>query len=402
MSMAYLAGSRIDKITGALFYLGLSIEIAAVIIDKSSITNPVQSRMFLAAFALFFLRALACLRKIGRREGFLALALLVIAVICWRTSGRNELIRFLVFACALQTMEVRKAAKFTFFATLAGCLLLVGLSLFGILGELYLTADYGSGVETRWVLGLGHPNSLHCMALMLLLLGLWLYERQMKLYLYCLLFVGNFLLYSLTKSNTSFLVGTGALLLSLLLHYSRRLSNGSWIYIAGELLVGLGLVFTVFAATHDPRLDWRLLNFDTAYLSRRITSLWETIYHEGTLSTWKWFGSKWNTYYFDLGWARLVYWYGIVAALVVVVFLFALLRRTRKTADRASYVLLVSMALYTVLEAHLVSEFIGRNYALFVAAALLPGMLRGNGTPEEQTLAVRRKGFHLAGARRKQ
>lgn len=369
-------GNRIDRITTALFYLGLALEIAAVVIDKSSVTNPVQSQMFRISFVLFGIRCLSCVRRYTRREwAVIALALLAAAA-CWMCSGRNELIRFLAFLCAMITVDVRRAAKFTFYATLAGCLVLVVLALAGVMGELYLTMDYGSGMETRWVLGLGHPNSLHCMALMLLLLGLWLYERQMKLYLYALLLVGNLLLYGLTKSNTSFLIGTFALLLSLLLHYCRRLSNGNWIYIAGDLLVVAGLVFSFWAAVTDPRKHWQIYQFDLSVLSGRITSLWETIYHEGTLATWKWFGSEFNTYYFDMGWDRVVYWYGILPALLLLVLLFALLRRARKTSDRASYVMLVSMALYTVLEAHLVSEFIGRNYALFAAAAMLPGLLR--------------------------
>ena len=43
--------------------------------------------------------------------------------------------------------------------------------------------------------------------------------------------------------------------------------------------------------------------------------------------------------------------------------------------DGAVLVLVISMAVYTVVEAHLVSEYIGRNYLLLVLGAYWPMML---------------------------
>ena len=376
----------IESLTRMMFGLALVIEILCVVIDKSSVTNAYQSRMFLVAFALCAVRCLWCFlrRRYSRRELVLIAAALVIAVIGWRVTGNNDLIRFLAFLCALRTVNVRRAAKLTLWLTLAGCLVLGLLSAFGVLGTRTLTTDYGNGVETRWTLGLGHPNSLHCMALMLMLLGMYLYDRYLKLYLYAVLLLGNVILYFMTDSDMAFLVGTAAILLSLAMHYGGRWANGRLVYGGGAALFALGLAFSVFAAVSDPREDLRLMELDGSLFTGRIYSLWETIYHEGTLATWKWFGSRFNTYYFDLGWVRVVYWYGIIPALIIIALVFILIWYFYKTGNRAAFVMLIAMVLYTVMEAHLVSEFIGRNYLLFLAAQYLPEMTGGRSSPAGQ------------------
>lgn len=264
--------------------------------------------------------------------------------------------------------------KVTFVSSVLGCLGLVGLAFAGIQGHLYQTYDYGHGVETRWDLGLGHPNSLHCMAAMLLIFGLYLFEKRMKLYLYVLLGVGNVLLYGLTRSNTAFAISMLALMLSLILHYGKKLAAGNAVYFLGEAFLFGGLLFSVFCGIYRPS-DHRLLAKLDHVLTGRISSLWTTTFHEGTLSTWKWFGQRLNVCYFDLGWLRVVYWYGVIPAIVIIVLTFALLEHARKTRDKAAFLLLLCFGLYTVFEAHLVSAYIGRNYALFIAALYLPKML---------------------------
>lgn len=209
---------------------------------------------------------------------------------------------------------------------------------------------------------------------MLLIFGLYLFEKRMKLYLYVLLGVGNVLLYGLTRSNTAFAISMLALMLSLILHYGKKLAAGNAVYFLGELFLFGGLLFSVFCGIYRPSGHWLLEKLDHV-LTGRISSLWTTTFHEGTLSTWKWFGQRLNVCYFDLGWLRVVYWYGVIPALVIIGLTFALLEHARKTRDKAAFMLLLCFGLYTVFEAHLVSAYIGRNYALFIAALYLPKML---------------------------
>lgn len=364
----------LDNICAGLFYLGLAAEILLVIWDKSSWTDPYMGQICRMTFLLFAVCCACSVRKSTRTEDIVFAIGVLIGALSWRFGGRNDLLRIVIFLRAAGTVSVPRAMKVTFVSSVLGCLGLVGLAFAGIQGHLYQTYDYGHGVETRWDLGLGHPNSLHCMAAMLLIFGLYLFEKKMKLYLYVLLGVGNVLLYGLTRSNTAFAISMLALMLSLLLHYGKKLAAGNAVYFLGEFFLFGGLLFSVFCGIYRPSGHWLLEKLDHV-LTGRISSLWTTTFHEGTLSTWKWFGQRLNVCYFDLGWLRVVYWYGVIPALVIIGLTFALLEHARKTRDKAAFMLLLCFGLYTVFEAHLVSAYIGRNYALFIAALYLPKML---------------------------
>lgn len=364
----------LDNICAGLFYLGLAAEILLVIWDKSSWTNPYMGLICRMTFLLFAVCCTCSVRKSTMTEDIVFAIGVLIGALSWRFGGRNDLLRIVIFLRAAGTVSVPRAMKVTFVSSVMGCLGLVGLAFAGIQGHLYQTYDYGHGVETRWDLGLGHPNSLHCMAAMLLIFALYLFEKRMKLYLYVLLGVGNVLLYGLTRSNTAFAISMLALMLSLILHYGKKLAAGNAVYFLGEVFLFGGLLFSVFCGIYRPS-DHRLLAKLDHVLTGRISSLWTTTFHEGTLSTWKWFGQRLNVCYFDLGWLRVVYWYGVIPAIVIIGLTFALLEHARKTKDRAAFLLLLCFGLYTVFEAHLVSAYIGRNYALFIAALYLPKML---------------------------
>ena len=364
----------LDNICAGLFYLGLAAEILLVIWDKSSWTNPYMGLICRMTFLLFAVCCACSVRKSTMTEDIVFAIGVLIGALSWRFGGRNDLLRIVIFLRAAGTVSIPRAMKVTFVSSVLGCLGLVGLAFAGIQGHLYQTYDYGHGVETRWDFGLGHPNSLHCMAAMLLIFGLYLFEKRMKLYLYVLLGVGNVLLYGLTRSNTAFAISMLALMLSLILHYGKKLAAGNAVYFLGEAFLFGGLLFSVSCGIYRPS-DHRLLAKLDHVLTGRISSLWTTTFHEGTLSTWKWFGQRLNVCYFDLGWLRVVYWYGVIPALVIIGLTFALLEHARKTRDKAAFLLLLCFGLYTVFEAHLVSAYIGRNYALFIAALYLPKML---------------------------
>lgn len=364
----------LDNICAGLFYLGLAAEILLVIWDKSSWTDPYMGQICRMTFLLFAVCCACSVRKSTMAEDIVFAIGVLIGALSWRFGGRNDLLRIVIFLRAAGTVSVPRAMKVTFVSSVLGCLGLVGLAFAGIQGHLYQTYDYGHGVETRWDLGLGHPNSLHCMAAMLLIFALYLFEKRMKLYLYVLLGVGNVLLYGLTRSNTAFAISMLALMLSLILHYGKKLAAGNAVYFLGEAFLFGGLLFSVFCGIYRPS-DHRLLAKLDHVLTGRISSLWTTTFHEGTLSTWKWFGQRLNVCYFDLGWLRVVYWYGVIPAIVIIGLTFALLEHARKTRDKAAFMLLLCFGLYTVFEAHLVSAYIGRNYALFIAALYLPKML---------------------------
>ena len=132
--------------------------------------------------------------------------------------SRNEALRLVVLVAACKNVDMKKCLKLVFFLTLAGCAVIILLSLSGVYGAAVLTQDYGRGsVESRYTLGMGHPNALHCMVWSLILLGLYLYGEKMKWYYFAAPLILNYVFFLLTDSKTSFLVTGLTIVLTMLL-----------------------------------------------------------------------------------------------------------------------------------------------------------------------------------------
>ncbi len=366
---------RFGRLTYVLFYIGLVIEVLAVVIDKSDLSNPWTSQIFRVTFLLFLSRMVT--EHFTPKGRVWLFAFLVLSLISYRVSGRNELLRFTVFTAACAGSDPMRSMKTTFALTLSGCGLLAVLSLAHIFGRLYLVQDFGHGEEVRWCLGMGHPNACHCMAAMLVILFLYLYDRKMKPAGYAALFAANAGLFVLTKSNTGFVIAAAAVLLYAHLHYNERIRAGRAVYRAGNAVFAAGLFFSAAAAVVRPDSSPILQLADRA-LTGRMASLWDTTFYDGTLGTWHMFGSRLNQVYFDMGWLRLIYWYGVIPAAAVLCLVCALLFITGKRKDYAAYILVLLCCLYTVPEAHLVSVYIGRNFVLMLGALYAPLVERGS------------------------
>jgi hypothetical protein len=360
---------RFHRLLTALFYAGFLTELVIVIIDKSALVNPYEGQLYRLTFLCFLFKLLS--ERFTLRERGYLLFFLVLSCVSYLASGRNELLRCTVFAAAMVRMDVKHLMKCMLAVTAAGCLVLNVLSLTGVLGTVFLTADYGSGVETRLCLGLGHPNSLHCMAAVLVLLFLYLYHDRLLPWAYALLFAGNGVLLYFTRSQMGALAMAGGTLLQAAMDHLKKDTAKDALCRCMELLLALGLVFSLLAAIFNPSYHPWMQRLDSL-MTGRVGSLWDTTFHEGTLSSWRWFSDRNSDRFFDLGWVRLVYWYGVIPAVVILDFLFRWLRFLRRNRQTAAFVMLSVLSVYTVFEAHLVSEYLGRNVLLLLAALYVP------------------------------
>lgn len=371
-----MEGALKEKIAYGFFYTGVIIEILLVLVDKSAYTNPVEGQVFRLTVLLFF--AKACMTKYCFKQYVAIGFFFAVGVVSYLITGRNEIVRIVVFLAACKDVDMLKCMKWVFWMTLAGCFMLVLLSLFGILGSLSLTQDYGRGsIETRYVLGLGHPNALQCMVCVLTMLGLYLYHEKWKWYYYALTYIVNIFFFLLTDSKTGFLISSLGIALFFLASriQSRNLLR---IFAVGNIGIFVGSIIISIMSAKDAMCLWdyywwgktdRRTNFYLfldKMLTGRIHSLIETDNHEGIMSTWSLFSRPGNNYYFDMGWVRLFYWYGIIPAILAIIVLMGFMVYFVKNEQWKEVVVFSMLALYTVVEAHIVSVYMGRNYLLFI------------------------------------
>lgn len=374
-----------SKIAYSCFYIGVIIEVLMVLVDKSVLINPIEGRLFQLTFLLFLIKV--CLTRYSRKEYLVIAMFLGLGAISYFVTGRNEMVRIVMFIAACKDVDMKKCLKMVFYLTLSGCLLIMLLSVFGIGGDMALTQEYGRGsVETRYVLGMGHPNALQCMVWALTVLFLYLYGEKMKWYGYPVVLGINLFFFLLTDSKTSLFAAIFAVLYGGIYRFThndtiKRICNISGIMIAlGSVAIS---IFIAGNAFHVYNYDWSVdRSFWPTFLKKldgiltgRIRCLTENESWEGTIQTWKLFSEPANNYYFDMGWIRLFYWYGIIPATIAVIVLTALLFYCTRKKKYMELVVIVSFAVYTVVEAHAISVYLARNYVLFLVGAMWTDIL---------------------------
>lgn len=382
----------ISKIAYYSFYLGVILEVLIVLIDKSSFTNPIEGRLFQITFLLFFIKL--CLTKYSKKEYFIIALFLGLGATSYFATERNEIVRFATFVAACKGIDMTQCMKRVFYLTMAGCGAIILLSVTGICGAVSLTQDYGRGmVETRYVLGMGHPNALQCMIWALTVLGIYLYGEKLKCHGYVLLLVTNVGFFLLTDSKTSligalFAIAYAGLHRCNVIHKKQVIDTFGIAATIGSIAIS---VLIAGNAYHVYNYDWNidrsliptLMKKIDGPLTGRIRSLTSSIRWEGTTKTWSLFSAPENSYYFDMGWIRLFYWYGVIPALIVVSVLIIWMLYSYQKKQYMSLFLIVSFAIYTVFEAHAVSVYLARNYLLFAFGAVWSQLLQRSSWKKE-------------------
>lgn len=368
---------NMEKIGQLCFYLGLFLEILILVLDKSSWINPVEGQLFRISFVLFALKL--CLTKYSLKEWGAILFAGVIAGICYLVSTRDEAVRVVVFVACMKGVDYKKAMKVLFWGTLAGLTVLAGLAFAGVLGEVWdAGAGYGIKEDTkRLCLGVGNSNALAILYWALMTLGIYLYHEKMKLWHYGLLAVFSFAVYRATIARTALLVMLFTLAAAVLMEYAKKLRQAAWPYLAGIGALFGCVGFSVYAAYISDWPDFMpgWVQKINRMLTGRIASIYAFENGGGVLENWKLFGDPDYVEYFDMGFVRLFFWYGIIPGICCVLALCLLMWQCRKQQDYMGFVLVLSFCIFTVVEAHAVSVYIARNYVLFLMGAYWMDML---------------------------
>ena len=238
---------RAKKTGEVCFWIALIIELLIVIVDKSAYINPLESQLFRLTFLLFCIKI--ALTKYSTKEWGMILLFGAILSVSYLVNKRDEAVRVAAFIAACKGMDVKRVMKVVFWTTLAGCVALMALSLMGIYGAVSVTADYGrGGMETRYTLGMGHPNALHCMLWLVVVLAVYCYADVLKWYSYAAFFVMDFVLYAFTASKTGVIVWALFVVAAFAMRYSKTCRENKAAYLLGAAIVAGCIVFAMMGS----------------------------------------------------------------------------------------------------------------------------------------------------------
>ncbi|MDE7324443.1 MAG: hypothetical protein K2N73_17355 [Lachnospiraceae bacterium] len=358
-----MSDTRAQKAGEVCFWIGLMLELLIVIIDKSAYINPLESQLFRLTFLLFCIKI--ALTKYSTREWITILVFGTIMFASYLVNERDESVRVIAFIAACKGMDIKKVMKVVFWTTLTGCVALMALSVTGIYGDVSVAADYGrGGMETRYTLGMGHPNALHCMLWLLIVLAVYCDADGLKWYYFAAFLAMDFVLYTLTASKTGVIVWALFVAASFVMRYSKKCRESRSVYILGAAIV-LGCVVFAMMGSHIEN------TYDTPdslmhKLDKLLNGRYQSCYavEAARLENWKLFASAENAEYFDAGFVRLFYWYGIVPGIIYIGMHFYLIWQSYKEKDYVMLVMIVSFSVYNLMEAHFISVYLLRNYLL--------------------------------------
>jgi hypothetical protein len=357
---------KLNKLGEVCFWIALVTELIVVIIDKSAYTNPYEGWIFRITFLLFAIKAVTT--KYNRREVMTLIVCGLIALISYLVNTRDEAVRAVMFVVACKDIDLKKMLKVTLVVTGIGSIILFVLSATGIFGALSVTADYGRGtneaplIETRYRFGMGHPNAFQTMLLMITSLVLYLYSEKMKIYHFVLVEAINVVAYIFTDSKTSMLVVTAMIVGVAVMKYCKSLENNKIIYIFGTIIVVGVVVFSLYGAYVGNGEEGQFIYKLDKILNGRFQ--YAHYVDNAHIENWKLFALPGNEEFFDQGFIRLFYWYGIIPGILYIVANIYLIRQAYVNRDYPLMVIVVSYSVLSLVEAHLISVYLLRNYLL--------------------------------------
>lgn len=355
---------KMNKIGNLCFWIALVIESVIVMIDKSAYINPWEGKLFRLTFVLFCIKIITT--QYSKKE-WIAIAIAGILVsISYLVNDKDEAVRVAVFVISCKNIDVKRILKVVLGITLAGSAILFVLAASGTFGAMTMTANFGRGpfpgiVETRYCFGMGHPNAFQCMMYMMTVLCLYIYVDKMKWYHFVLLFLINVMTYHYTDSNTAMLVIGATIIGAAIMKYVPILKNLKWIYWLSAAFV-LTLVIFSAVGSYTGRETQFMYDLDQILNGR---FQYAHAIENARVENWTLFSNRANTEFFDQGFIRLFYWYGIIPGIMYVLANLYLIYQSYQKRDYMLLIIVVGFSLFSMMEAHLVSVYILRNY-LFI------------------------------------
>lgn len=383
MNTKLLSQEKLNQLKNGLFYAGLTGEVLMVILDKSNYIIQYETWWFRLFFVLFIGKII--LTRYSRKEWIVMALFVFMGIISYICTDREEIIRVVALCAACKGMEAKKVLTYAFNMTLIGCLVIMGLSVFGIYGDVSLTDIFRNNIlETRYTFGMGHPNSFHCMVLMLTLLWIYLKFDKLNVYILGILMGINVIAYCFSTSRMGFITTAIGILVAAFFVYCPKWREQKWVYIFGCVAIAMTVVLAVVVAWYGVGYNYKgwshlwLDKIDFTIFSARL----RYAYYRADLTTWSLFSRPENTRYFDMGIVRLFYWYGIIPGLIYMYLNGALLWSSRKMKDYGIYVMVLMFAFYQLFEAHTISVYNGRNYVFILLGVYISEILHLKGKEE--------------------
>ncbi len=366
--------SKSEKIANICFYIALTIELILVILERSIYIIQYSGQWFRLTFALFVIKVI--FTKYTRKEMIAIGTFCILGVISYLCTGANEVLRFVIMIVACKDINHDKMFKWIFVVWAIGVGTCILLSFFGI-GIFKLDADFrGTGVETRYTLGLGHPNTLHGMIWITVTALLYAFRDRMKPIYLAVIEILNLGLFTLTTSRAGFLLISVLIVLAFLFQKWKKLFDAKWVNAAFGGVIIFAFLFTVISM-YPPVYQLLMKQIDGVITGRIIY----TFFNSPECVTWEMlpFSAMGRNPATDMGYAKLIAWIGYIPTIIYFVMCYFLFTTLKKRRDYIGASVLIAAFLSAIAESHIICIYIATNFIAFLLGKYWCEIIGGNG-----------------------
>ena len=334
-----------EKAGNILFAVGIFLELLVMVTDHSSfIELPFRGRFTHVAFAIFCIKIL--FTYYTKMQWGILIASGVLGAVSYLTCGDEYVIRAIILIFAAKGIELKKVLQMILYGMLLGTVVIIGLSLLGVAGNIKTVADFGrDGIETRYVLGFNHANNLHDVIWYILAVLLLVTYKKWNWKYYLLATIGNMGLFLLTASRNGMIAVQLLIVSCFVMHYFPQMNKKKFPYILGGVGLTICLWMTWLGGAYGA-VNSRLAAFFDKFLTNRLEMIWEY----APISAWRLFPEGRELLYVDNGFATLFFHYGYVVGMAYIVFLVYMLFKLYKKKDGIGLCVLATTIFVTFIE----------------------------------------------------
>lgn len=334
-----------ETFANRIFMIGLLLELFVMVVGHSSFVQfPFIGRMTHIAFVLFGVKIV--MTYYSKLQWVFILLSGILGAISYLTCGDEYVIRAVVFIFATKGVEIKKTLQILFYVMVVGFILIVGLSLLGVAGDVKQIANFGRGtVETRYVLGFSHANNLHDTVWYLIAILLLFTHKYWNWKHYLGVTMINIITFVLTASRNGFLSVQILLVACMLVYYFPCIQTSVFPYILGCVGYVVCLWMTWLGGRYGA-VNSELTAFFDKFLNWRLEMVWEF----APLSALEFFPPSRHLSYVDNGYAAFFHIYGVVVGFAFLIMIFYQLVVSYMRRDAVMLSVLVTAIFITFIE----------------------------------------------------
>lgn len=341
-----------DAIGKSAFWAGILCEL---IVSVSGYAFGGYHEPAIIVLGMLFFSISICMNLELKKNWLLYLICAVVGLGYYYLQSSALILRILLILLAGRKQKAEPVIKFFFWGTLVIMIYTAFLSVLGLHNTVSLTQHFRHEEETRYCFGFYHPNGFAFFLFRTLVLGLYTYGRQLKLWMMAVVAVFSMILFWMAGSKMGLTAAVCVIVAFWLMGFLKTVQAQKKFFFLGNSLMALEILFIMismvcFVTSTETDLTgvgfWQILNELT---TGRLFFIHKT-YLAYPIPLWGYQGFMEAT---EVGFVNALYNQGLIFLLVYFVALFYLFYRMYRKKDMPALVLILGFTLYAMAEAFL-------------------------------------------------